>query len=54
LLIKASQNEMRINKILSIDEIFELPIITHGTPEQLKEEIKEESENIERKLKKGK
>ncbi len=37
--IEATPNQMILRKILSIDEIFELPYIAHGTPEEFEEDI---------------
>jgi len=44
-LISASSNQMIIKKILSIDEIFELPIIATGTPSEIESELEEEGNN---------
>ena len=46
-LISASSNQLIIKKILSIDEIFELPIIAAGTPSIIESELEEEG-NIQR------
>ena len=41
-LISASSNQLIIKKILSIDEIFELPIIATATPSKIESELEEE------------
>jgi len=46
--VKATPNGLQIQKILSIDEIFNLPKITHGTPAELEQEIDEESDEHEK------
>ena len=46
-LISASSNQLIIKKILSIDEIFELPIIATGTPSKIESELEEEG-NIQK------
>ena len=46
-LISASSNQLIIKKILSIDEIFELPIMAAGTPSIIESELEEEG-NIQR------
>ena len=37
-------------KMLSIDAIFDFLIISHGTPEELEQEMDEESQKIENSL----
>ncbi len=44
-LVCASSNQLIIKKILSIDEIFELPIIATGTPSEIESELEEEGNN---------
>ena len=41
-MIEAIQGELRIKKILTIEEAFSLPIISKGTPDQIEKEINEE------------
>lgn len=42
ILIEAYPNKIIINKILSIDEAFELPTISKGSPKEIEKELDEE------------
>ena len=44
ILIEASPGELRIRKILSVDEIFDLPIISEKSVEETEKIMDEESE----------
>lgn len=42
ILIEASPGELRIRKILTVDEIFELEKISRDTPEDMDKQVEEE------------
>ena len=42
-LVEAYPNKLLINKILSIDEVFKLPVIAKGTTSEIERELDEES-----------
>jgi bifunctional DNA-binding transcriptional regulator/antitoxin component of YhaV-PrlF toxin-antitoxin module len=41
--IEAYEDKMILRKVYSIDEIYDLPYIDHGTPEQIEEDIDNEA-----------
>lgn len=41
-LVEAYPNKLIINKVLTIDELLELPRIAKGTPEEIEAELDEE------------
>lgn len=47
ILIEARKGEIFIRKILSIKEVFELPEISSGTPEEIEKELEEEGRKQE-------
>ena len=47
-LVIAKKGELIIKKIYSIKELFQLPVIATGTPEEIEKEIEEENKNQER------
>ncbi|MHA2402709.1 MAG: hypothetical protein ACXADH_06920 [Candidatus Kariarchaeaceae archaeon] len=49
-LIEAAPGEFKIRKIYTIDEAFEMPIITTGTIEDIEQEIDEEAQDQERQV----
>jgi bifunctional DNA-binding transcriptional regulator/antitoxin component of YhaV-PrlF toxin-antitoxin module len=46
-LVEASPNKLVINKILSVDELMELPRISRETPEEIEKQLDEEGRNQE-------
>jgi hypothetical protein len=44
-LIEAYPNKLIVNKILSIDDVFNLPVISRGTPSEIEKELDEEANN---------
>jgi len=43
-LIEAEPGKLIINKVLSIEEALEMPVIAEGTPESLEKDIKKEED----------
>ena len=44
--IQAFPNKLVIHKILSMDEVLNLPIIARGTPEEIEKELDEEGNRL--------
>lgn len=47
-LIEARPGELIIKKIYSIDELFDMPIISKGTAKEIEEELDEETKEQEK------
>lgn len=48
ILIEAQPGRLIINKIFSVEELLEMPIISQGTAESVEKEIEEEVKNQEK------
>ena len=47
-LIEAHPGRLIINKIYSVEELLEMPIITQGTAESIEQDIEKEAKNQEK------
>ncbi len=48
-IIEAQPGKLIINKIYSVEELLEMPIISEGTPDEIEKEIEKEAQLQEKK-----